>query len=180
MKPLAVALMISACAVCQTKSMPETKPIEYQVCVEPIAAYGGHVRFSTEDHLALLLHLRRTREQQHGPYRRWEMASRELDWFSGPKPVSLDYVKRHMPRAMLLELRFPVDQNPHIDPVGLKALLDAEAAYEKTTKGTQDFPLLLLKKYNVGPGAVYDEDMGGFTAIAGCARWETQKMADSK
>ncbi len=178
MKILSGLLLCAALSFGQQKGKAKTAPpkpppaIEWTQCVEPVEAHGGHVRWTPEETIQLLLNERNSRMAQDVPYIRWENASRDLDWFSGTKRVPLVEIKSHMPRAMLLELRFPVDQNPPVDPKGLEVLIAAEKAYEETTKGIQDYPISLLKKYGVGPQAILDQDYGGATAQGGCNRYE--------
>lgn len=168
-------ILLALAAGCALAQAPKKKqePIHFSTCVEPIAAYGEHVRFTTEEHIKLLL--LQVRPPGESEYRAWEQASYGIDWFSGPKPVSLAYVKSHMPRAMLLTLRFPVDQNPHVNPADLKRLLETESAYESATKNSQAYTQELMKKYSIGPGAIFDEDFGGATPRESCGKWEESK-----
>ena len=150
-------------------------PIEWTQCVEPVEAYGGHVRWTPEETVKVLLQEKESKEAQDYPYRNWEIASMSLDWFSGTKRVPLNEIKGHMPRAMLLRMRFPVDQNPPVDAKGYADLIAAEKAYEDSTKSAdaaRQYLLDLIKKYGVGPQATLDQDMGGATAMGGCNRYE--------
>ena len=151
------------------------RPMKISVCVKTIQAYGSHVRFTPQEHIQILLHERNAMFTQRWPYHEWEQASRKINWFDGKKPVSLAYVKSHMPRAMLLELRFPVDPNPHIVQADVDRLLEAERKYNessKTADAGRTYLHELMSKYGIGPGAVFDEDMGGATPQSGCQKWE--------
>ena len=138
---LALALAFSSVLFGQTpKSKPHT--ISFQVCVKYTPAFGGdekhHVRFTDADHIAFLLELYRSRNEQDLTYYEWERASRSIDWFGGTVPVSTSYVKKHMPRAMLLELEFP--QGPtNVEPASLKRLRDTEKNYENIAKKSRDY-----------------------------------------
>ncbi len=152
--------------------------MKINVCVEPIPAYGEHVRFTPEEHIEILLLEREAMHAQDLPYKNWEEASRSINWFDGPKPVSLSYVKRHMPRAMLLSMSFPADRNPHVVQADLDLLLKAEKEYNeaaKTADSLRAYALGLAKKYNVGPTLLYDKDMGGVTPQDGCGKWEERE-----
>ncbi len=130
-----------------------------------------HVRFTTEDHLKIL-QAQILSERAWVPYAKWEAASHSIHWFDGKKPVSLDYVKSHMPRAMLLSLRFPVDQNPRVLQSDLDNLLKAEREYEEAeevVKGTWSFVKELRAKYGLG-AAIFDKDMGGATSLSDCEK----------
>lgn len=164
MKRLLLFTLLSAFAMAQDKKF------KYSVCVGPIAAYGSHVRFTPEEHLKIVQNQHATDRE----YREWENASWGLDWFSGKQPVSLAYVKKHMPRAMLLSIRFPVNQNPPVDPDGLKDLLAAEKAYLAAQKVLDDenYSQQLMTKYGIGPGAIFDPDMGGAKPMSGCGKYE--------
>ncbi len=168
--------------ICQTRQAPaKPKPASYKIntCVEEVPAHGSYVRFTTEEHLQILLNERTARNVQDLPYRSWENASRHINWFDGEKPVSLAYVKSHMPRAMLLELRFPVGQNPHIVQDDIDWLLKTEKAYNEAAKVIEDGTAYLrglLTKYDIGPSAIFDDDMGGVRPEGGCAKWEEKEI----
>ncbi len=156
-------------------------PMKISVCVNTIEAYGSHVRFTGEEHLKILLNERTSREAQDWPYREWEMAAQSINWFDGTKPVSLAYVKSHIPRAMLLELRFPVDPNPHMVKADVDRLLEAERKYNESTKiadSGRQYLADLLKKYCVGPSATFDKDMGGATPMSDCGKWEERDFPE--
>ncbi len=169
---LVMTFALAVCASAQTKGKTEMSTIKMTRCAEPIPAYGEHVRWTSDEHIQLLLDMKKQSDGQRFPYLEWELASRELDWFGGSKRVPLSEIKSRMPRAMLLELKFPVDQNPPVDPKGLQRLIDAEKAYNSAANGAQDFATNLMKKYGIGPQAVFDEDFGGATPMEGCARYE--------
>lgn len=159
------------------KPSPKESTLKIQVCVENIEAYGAHTRFTTGEHLQILLNDKASRDAQDRPYRDWELASSSINWFDGSKPVSLSYVKSHMPRGMLLTLGFPVDPNPHIVQADVERLLEAEKKYEESGKiasAGRDYLFGLLKKYGIGPAASLDKDMGGATPMSTCAKYEEQ------
>lgn len=83
-----------------------------------------------------------------------------------------------MPRAVLFDSQFPVDQKPPVGLVGYKALIDAETAYYKA----QNLPdwQVFMKKYGIGPQATLDEDMGGATAVSACEKYEEIKPKETK
>lgn len=156
--------------------------MKVNVCVKTIDAYGTHVRFTPQEHLQVLLNDRKARGAQAEPYREWERASRSINWFDGDKPVSLPYVKSHMPRAMLLELRFPVDQNPHMVQADVDRLLEAERIYNESAtlaEASDTYLKELMAKYGIGPAAVLDEDMGGATPHPSCEEWEEREWPES-
>ena len=149
----------------------------FSVCVEPINAYGQHVRFTEAEHIELLLRNLKARDAQYGPYREWESASRSINWFGGKRSISLAYIKSHMPRAMLLVLRFPVNQNPPAVKADIDRLIAAEAKYleaEKVSNLFNDYVMGLMKQYGIGPSATIDDDFGGATPFGGCNKYEEQ------
>lgn len=126
----------------------------------------NHIRFTTEEHLQILLLQKKTSEEQDRPYREWEHASFSINWFDGESPVSLDYVKFHMPRAVLLSIRFPVDRNPKVVKADVDKLLAAEAAYTESTKSADElrsYFVSIANKYGMTKGFYFDQDMGGAT-----------------
>jgi len=136
------------------------------------AVAAGHVRFTQDEHIAFLLTIIPNEKQEaaESAYRYWELASFSVDWFGGTKRVSLNYVKSHMPRAMLLEMRFPVDEHPMVEADSLAELLKAEKEYEDKTNESKVVggianSLLekFIAKYNLGDMFTLDEDYGGAT-----------------
>jgi len=174
-----IPTLVLSVSVLGAQTKAKVAPMKWMVCVKPVEAYGTHVRFTKEEHLQILLNERNARNTSDWPYRDWENAARSINWFDGPKPVSLSYVKSHMPRAMLLELRFPVDQNPHVVQEGVDLLLAAEKKYDESTKAadaSRAYLLELMKKYGIGPTAVFDQDVGGATPQGGCEKYEEQEI----
>lgn len=170
-KPVLILALIFAVAVDAQKPAP----MKWGVCVEQLAPHGKHTRFAASEHTRILT----SRLRQIEIYEQWEQSARWLDWFSGTKRVSLAYVKSHMPRAMLLELRFPVDQNPPVDPKGLEQLLATEHDYDVAANRDQEYIKQLLVKYGIGPAAIFDEDMGGATPQGACGKYEEQLIPDA-
>lgn len=170
-------LVLTALLACVAHGQTKTgdTSFNFMVCVDYAKPFGEHVRFTPEEHVQVLLNEKAAREGEDFPYLYWERASKDLDWFSGPKPVSLKYIKSHMPRAMLLELQFPVDQNPHVDPKGVERLLAAEKSYQDALKLADisaAYVMELMKKYGVGPSATFDADMGGIVPSGKCNKYE--------
>ena len=165
-------------AVALTAQTPKDAPMKINTCVETIKAYGKHVRFTTEEHLHVLLDERNANRSSELPYFRWEAAAGSIDWFTGAKPVSLAYVKSHMPRAMLLELQFPADPNPHAVQSDVNRLIDAERKYnesQEVAEAGREYIRMLMKKYGIGPDVVFDDDEGGATPVASCGKWEERE-----
>ena len=182
MKLLLIVVTVIVSIGAQTKAEKDT-PMKIKVCVETVQVYGRHVRFTPEEHVQILLNERNASQAQQKPYWEWEHASRSINWFDGPKPISLSYVKSHMPRAMLLELRFPVDQNPRTVQADVDRLLETEKKYNESTKFAdvgRDYLVGLLKKYGIGPSAILDEDQGGATPQSECGKWEEREWQDVK
>lgn len=173
-----IAILCTVALGAQTKTEKDFV-FKYQVCAKVATAYGSHVRFTEAEHIHVLLDERRARDKQAFPYQEWETASMSINWFGGPRPVSLNYIKSHMPRAMLFTLAFPADPNPHIAQADLNRLLEAEKRYNESMKdndGAQSYIKGLLSKYGVGPEVIMDEDAGGVTPRDGCEQWEEKEM----
>lgn len=172
MKIWIAILILPTMLMAQSKGKQATnkvdQPIKWTRCAEPLKAYGGHVRFTVEE----VLQMQANSKKQDQPYREWELAASTLNWFDGTKRVPLSMIKSHMPRAMLLRLRFPVDQNPPVVAKDLEELIKAEKDYYAVVDSGKDFFPSLMKKYGIGPTAIFDQDMGGATPIDGCGRYE--------
>lgn len=117
----------------KAKPKPKPAPIKWSVCVEPIAAYGEHVRFMPEEHVQVLLYERKGTRS----YEEWRRTA--------------DY-------------KLPLDK-----------LIDAKTAYDKITSEGQGYMRALLDKYKIGPGATFDDDMGGATPMGGCGKYEEKE-----
>jgi len=167
-------LTLMACAACHAAD-------KVNVCVQEIKAYGEHVRFSSEDHIAVLLRSRN--EKAEWAYRLWEDASREItsNWFTGKETVEVSYLKSHMPRAIVFVSRFPASKSTLIDKKRLEELLSTEAAYEKAEdrEGSQIFYDNLMAKYKIGPSATFDKDMGGATPMGSCGKYEEREWPET-